>query len=900
VNDAVLAFIQSLERELEAARQQSDKLDIAAYVSSFEAQVQSKLHERLVEWGTKRWGDSTTLEPVASPAGGNGAGGGLAPTTALPAPDSHGGLDSTTDAVGAVAAVPMSRAVKYGLPPNYRYLGPSWKGGMGIVHKALHVPLKRTVALKMILAGDHASPEQIARFKKEAAAAARLSHPNIVPIYEVGSHRGLPYFALEFIDGVSLDERLKKTSLSGRESAEVMVQVARAMHYSHGQGVIHRDLKPKNIMLAADDTPQVTDFGLAKDLADDGSLSLTGQILGTPSFMPPEQARGEEVDKQFDVYAMGATLYCLLTGRPPFVGPTVTETIRQVVHDDPVPPSRLQPNLSRDLEAICLKCLEKEPERRYASAQDLADDLQRFIEDRPTLARPITLRQRAWKWCRRNPRVAALSALAASLLLVLLAGGYVAAAVINRQKAAEAAARKQAEDNQELAEEQADLALDATRVLLYETQEYFKGKPEYGELRKNMLAGILKEIDRVYASHLDYDAKEVFRASAIRQLGEIYMEAEEFQKALERFQESEGIALQLVVAGTLPQPDLNLGTLDLWIGRTQDKLGNHEEAESRYLNALAHRKQYFADHPQIKLLTAAQGLADVQGRLGDLYRRQNRPNEALPLLTQDLAARRAWNAAYPHSLETMEELSGALSRLSFLYKLQGRFADAITTSEESVALRRRVADARAGYSTAYNLALIQRQLAELVLALGDLARTETLLEESKATYERLLSEYPNDYDCLAQAAHIYYLLGRVQSQQQRDAAAAFQRGLELQRQALEKSPRHMVLHHRGTLLKLLASADEREEAQILAAKFDKERQKSYYHSLYAAIGYGLMSRHAEGQQKQDLLNKALDCVRFAVTEQKFREFTPLRTDLDFAPLQELPEYREFLDAAEAK
>ena len=333
-------------------------------------------------------------------------------------------------------------------PSQYEVLGQLGRGGMGVVYKARHVPLDRIVAIKMILAGKHASADALARFRQEAEAAAKLSHPNIVSVYEVGEYHGMPYFSLEYIDGSPMSDLLATASLSSQRSAELLEQVARAVHHSHQQGVVHRDLKPANVLITENGTPKVADFGLAKRLDEEnGDQTRTGQILGTPGYMAPEQALGEKsIGPHTDVYALGATLYAMLTGRAPFVGPTPIETIQQVVAEDPVPPSRLQPGLDRDLETICLKCLEKDPTARYSSAAELADELQRVCESKPIVARPISRRERMVKWCRRNPRVATLSGIAASLILAMLCGGYIAAGVINQQRIAATEARDLAED----------------------------------------------------------------------------------------------------------------------------------------------------------------------------------------------------------------------------------------------------------------------------------------------------------------------------------------------------------------------------------------------------------------------------------------------------------------------
>jgi tetratricopeptide (TPR) repeat protein len=290
---------------------------------------------------------------------------------------------------------------------------------MGIVYKALHRPLNRVVALKMILAGAHAGPDELARFRREAELVARLQHPNIVQIYEIGEHEGLPYLSLEYVDGPSLHDKLDRCPQPARAAAHLAEVLARAMQAAHALDIIHRDLKPANVLLAADGTPKITDFGLAKRLDTGATDTQPGTVLGTASYMPPEQASGrtEEIGPLVDVYALGALLYEMLTGRPPFLGESMLRTLEQVCSQDPVPPRRLQPDVPRDLETVCLTCLQKEPRRRYASALDLAEDLHRFLQGEPIRARPVPAWERSYKWARRRPAQAALVAAVAAALL---------------------------------------------------------------------------------------------------------------------------------------------------------------------------------------------------------------------------------------------------------------------------------------------------------------------------------------------------------------------------------------------------------------------------------------------------------------------------------------------------
>ncbi len=308
---------------------------------------------------------------------------------------------------------------------NYELLEEIARGGMGVVYKARQVSLQRIVALKMILAGQLASPADVNRFYREAQTAAKLQHPNIVAIHEVGQHDGQHYFSMDFVEGESLAALVRESPLPPAQACRYVQAIAVAIHHAHEQGVLHRDLKPSNILIDGFDQPRVTDFGLAKQIARDASATATGAVMGTPSYMPPEQAEGKSGDMgpAGDVYSLGAVLYELVTGRPPFRAATPVETLQQVLHSEPASPRLLNPGVGRDLETIILKCLAKEPKRRYASAASLADDLTACLEGRPIKARRPSLAERSIRWLRRQRRsvVLAGAAAAASILLVIAA-----------------------------------------------------------------------------------------------------------------------------------------------------------------------------------------------------------------------------------------------------------------------------------------------------------------------------------------------------------------------------------------------------------------------------------------------------------------------------------------------
>lgn len=313
------------------------------------------------------------------------------------------GLLPPASGVGERAALPRDFGA-------YELLEEIAHGGMGIVYRARHRVLGREVALKLLLAGSFASPDFVLRFRREAAAAASLRHPGIVGVYEVGEVEGHPFLAMEYVAGKTLAELVRQHPLPPRNAARYLKTVAEAVEHAHEHGLLHRDLKPSNVLLDRDDQPRVTDFGLAKRLDGTTDLTVTGQMLGSPNYLSPEAALGNEqqLTPASDVYSLGATLYHLLTGRPPLLAGSLAETLVQVREQTPVAPRLLNPAIPRDLETVCLRCLEKEPARRYATAKELAEELGRWLRGEPILARPATPAERAWKWSRRYPARAAL------------------------------------------------------------------------------------------------------------------------------------------------------------------------------------------------------------------------------------------------------------------------------------------------------------------------------------------------------------------------------------------------------------------------------------------------------------------------------------------------------------
>ena len=427
---------------------------------------------------------------------------------------SHAGADGRSIEVSVFDGEGSSGSANWPTVAGYQILGELGRGGMGVVYKARQRGLNRLVALKMVLAGAHASAQQLSRFNIEAEAVARLQHPNIVQIYEVGEQEGLPFFSLEFVNGGPLDKKIAGMPQSAAESAQMTEAMARAMHFAHEQGIAHRDLKPANILLTSDGIPKITDFGLAKRLEEmDSSQTRTGTIMGTPSYMAPEQARGEvhSVGPLSDLYTLGAILYELLTGRPPFQGASAVETVMMVTSQETLPPSRLQPRTPRDLETICLKCLQKEPAKRYANCFELAEDLRRFQAGEPILARPIGQTERLWRWCKRNPRLAGMISTISILLVTGFVGSTWAAITIRQERnqketerqaavtAREEAdvARRLAQQNELVANSQAELALESIGMLIKKVQNQLRRDPGMAPLKRDILQTAMDGLKRV-------------------------------------------------------------------------------------------------------------------------------------------------------------------------------------------------------------------------------------------------------------------------------------------------------------------------------------------------------------------------------------------------------------------
>ncbi len=601
---------------------------------------------------------------------------------------------------------------------DYEIIREIARGGMGVVFQARQVSLNRPVALKMILAGQLADETDVNRFYTEPEAAANLDQPGIVPVYEVGQHEGQHYFSMGYIEGQSLAQRLADGPLPAREAADLIRRVAEAIEYAHQHGVIHRDLKPANVLLDRSGNPRVSDFGLAKKVKGDSDLTGSGQIMGTPSYMPPEQAGGKrgEVGPTADVYALGATLYALVTGRPPFQAATAMDTIVQVLSDEPLPARRLNATVPRDLETICLKCLEKDPARRYPSARALADDLGRYLAGEPIVARAVTRLERAVKWARRKPAIATLLGLI-TLVTFLGLGG-----VLWQWREA-VQARGIAEHETIRAKNQAELA---EQRRLEADERRHEAELARVEAQKR-LAQIKKSNEIITSIFADLDIRKV-------KAGTDPLEAVLAQRLVKAASDLEGEAIgdPLVAAGLQDR-----------LGATLLNLGHSDEAIPLFQKAIETRKAKLgADHHDT--LSCMHNLA--RG-----YQNTGRPDRALPLLEQILSLTKSkLGADHPDTLTSM-------GSLAWSYQSVGKLDLAVPLLEEAVKLEK----AKLGPDNPITL-ISMNDLALCYQSAGKLDLALPLYEETlRLTRAKLGVDHPNTLAAMNNLAFGYWKAGKL-------------------------------------------------------------------------------------------------------------------------------------------
>jgi len=571
------------------------------------------------------------------------------------------------------------------------------EGGMGIVYRARQHSTDRIVALKLIRPQTLSllTPEQqtkiVERFRVEARACAKLEHDNIVTVYDVGEIEGQHFLSVQYVDGQSLAEVLQKGPIDNRDAARYLEPLARAVYEAHTHGILHRDLKPQNVLVdAGTDRVYVVDFGLAKLMEGERELTQHGEIMGTAQYMSPEQARDSaNVTALTDVYALGATFYHMLTGRPPFQAATPMETLRQVLTEEPVPLRHLNSTIDRDLETICLKCLEKEPERRYASAESLADELRRYLDGRPIQARPISVPGRVWRWARRNPLIAALATTAVVLLVVALGAttaGYIIASTA-----------------QQRSEESFRDALEAVDDLFMRvSEETLLDQPGMQPLKKDLLERALKYYRRFLRQRAGDPTVRDKVAATYYRVGLINAEIDSPAKAIEWYDSARRIQMQLL----REEPDAT-GQLDA--------LGNTWNAHGMALSKM------------------------------------EKPNEAIAAFQEAVAVRRQAIEQGIDDLESQADrkrvLANSYMNIGILEGREGKFDEALRQYANAQNIRQRLlesGDADAQVRRDYGIGYFN--MANLNITLGKLPEAEAQYRQAVAVFDQLLSEDPRHLD----------------------------------------------------------------------------------------------------------------------------------------------------------
>ena len=623
---------------------------------------------------------------------------------------------------------------------GYEIIGELGRGGMGVVYLASKIALNRPCALKMILAGAHSSKSAAARFRIEAEAVARIHHPGIVQIYHVGEADGLPYLELEYLPGGSLEKTFDGTPYPAAEAARLVETMAHAIAEAHRQGIVHRDLKPANILMDANGQPKIADFGLAKIVDSEDLLTKTNSVIGSPSYMAPEQAAGNarSADTTVDVYAIGAILYELLTGRPPFRAATALETMEQVKLIDPVPPSQLQPGLSRELETICLKCLEKSPTRRYATAEALAEDLRRYLDGEPIQARRALLRERAWKWARQRPTAAATLMLGTTTAMLLLGGSiYYNARLRHANVRLEEAlnqaqiARAEAYDSAQAAITQRNLALKAFRELIFGVQDKLRASPATQALQGNLLSTAIEGLAEL-ARNTEEAAPDLNRAIAHQKLGEIYGRVGRDLEAAQQIEQSLKLAERIVNESPMDPEVLECLAVDYFqIGWLTLQQSNPEKAEMFCRRGLEACETVAALDPN--RLVARQYRIKNALQLGHTFLWRNILPQALSAFNTSLVLAQQWAIDEPNNSAPKKLILESEVKLGDAYWLVNMdWEECRSHYFKAIAIARGlVAESPSQIQEQYALALPLLNLGEYSLRAGHSEAARPLLREAE-------------------------------------------------------------------------------------------------------------------------------------------------------------------------
>ncbi len=804
----------------------------------------------------------------------------------------------------------MSSRSSFPKVAGYELLSELGRGTMGVVYKARQMALQRFVALKMIVAGGHATEEQRARFENEARAVAALQHPNIVQIHELGTSDGLPFLSLEFVDGMPLDARIDGTPQPPQAALALIEILARAIQVAHAHGIIHRDLKPANVLVAGDGTPKITDFGLAKNLESQSSQTRSGSQIGTPSYMAPEQAMSESYGHLVDVYALGAILYEMLVGRPPFLGASPYETTMLVVNEEPVRPSLLVSQVPADVETICLKCLQKDPDRRYADAAALAEDCRRFLAGEPILSRPISPAERLWRWCRRNPRTSALAATVVGLLALVAVGSTAAALRIAkaRNDAVDAnlaadAAKRTAIENALLADKRTNLALASYQTLV-EAVRSLEETPGTTTLKRKLLEESLNGVNSLAENMGDSSSTETTALATHMLLGNLYSSLGKSSEAMDQYLMAHTIAWDR--ARDKPHNDAAQGNL----AAVLSKLGTmrHELEHDMVASVNCYRQSLDiwrklqagprGTEGPVELETIAANLAEGATNLGVILLNQGLIKESAPLIREGIDARQKLLDRFPEEAFLRSAQAVSYQAMGEACYLTGELQEAIKYYGLSLSTNEDLHAAnRDDTATRIALAEVLGNFGDLHLRMGEIDNARRVWERSLALHRDVLALDVNDVDQARSVAYDLYRLGTVESMagDEEEAARRFDEALRMREEIVAIDPKNS--ERKIELMLTRSRCGDVEGALSIAASIRGSAQAITTDVLLALARChtqcAVKLRPTDPAAADTQANHAVEAVRNAVAA-GYRDRVTLTIDPDLLPLQSLPAYREIV------
>jgi eukaryotic-like serine/threonine-protein kinase len=821
---------------------------------------------------------------------------------------------------------------------GYEILGVLGEGGMGIVFKAKQARLGRFVALKMIRAGAGARPQDLARFEAEAQAVAAIEHPNIVRIFEIGEHGGMPFCSLEYLSGGSLAKVIGGKPQPPAEAARIVATLAGAMDVTHKRGIIHRDLKPANVLIAHDGTLKVTDFGLVKRLEDDSSRTRTGAILGTPSYMSPEQANGQthQIGPPADQYALGAILYELLTGRPPFQGTSVLDTLEQVRRKEPVPPSQLQTKIPRDLETICLKALEKDPARRYADVAAMAEDLRRFTAKEPIVARPVSRAERLWRSCVRNPLVAALSAAAVVLLLAGAVGGTSFGVVINQknldltktnaalgeanvalEEAKNLAEQRRilAESKQKLAEQAAWAAndqnrnsVDAEMALLSLLEDKLRYVPALEEVRKEVLDRTIANLDAAARSmtslrkEIGWDPKAEENnwkslARAHQRLAELSLSNNRFKDALEQLKRMDSLIETRAKdnPGDLER-QIRLAKSRRQLGFIAIKhLGDAKLATDYFRQAIEIDRACLEKEPEKDNFKI--DLANSLGQIAMTEMQSGHLEAARDLFVEEEEVRKSFSPVFAGIDEVRRQLAGMHEQVGNLKIRMNQPEEGWRSYDRSAEIRKQILAKRPGdWPCVYDLALSYNNAAFVRYPQGrEPAAARAFHRKALDLIEERLKTDPANHDTKDLLAKTLYYDATcaLHSDDRSGAAAEYRRCLEIRKTMVTEQTAKVP---QVDLMLALARCGEHAEAARIAAALAVMPPTNENFYIQAACGYAIAKSCAANDKTlaEQYASAAIACLRKA-KQAGWSDANTLEIDPDLEAIRNDPRFVALLE-----